>query len=130
MHARSQRHEAPERTHRGAANTQLQHALACDACSRAMQVMDEQLPQARRELETALRLLPAGRSRHRSAILSFLVPVCMLQGRMPRREMLQAHGLSYYIPLVDAVAAGDPGAVADTLEKEERRFMRVRPPAR
>jgi hypothetical protein len=88
--------------------------------------MDDQLQDAQRELELALSLLPRGRSKNRTAILSYLVPVAMMQGRMPRSTLLKQNGLSYFLPLVEALKAGNPVAVEDALVQEEKRYMRVR----
>lgn len=93
-----------------------------------LQVMDDQLQDAQRELGRALMLLPRGPSKNRTAVLSYLVPVEMLQGRMPRSEMLQKNGLGYFLPLVSALKAGNPVAVEDALAQEQMRYMRVRVP--
>lgn len=90
-----------------------------------LQVMDDQLQDAQKQLGLALRLLPRGSSKNRTAILSYLVPVAMLQGRMPRSSMLKENGLAYFLPLVEALKAGNPVAVEDALLQEERRYMRV-----
>lgn len=91
-----------------------------------MQVMDEQLDEARASLEASLRLLPVGADKQRRAVLTYLVPVHMLHGHMPREDALHHLGLGYYAPIVAAIKQGHPGRLTDAIAAEERRFMRVR----
>jgi hypothetical protein len=87
--------------------------------------MDEQRGEAAKELQKALRLCHPQSHRNRRVILSYLVPVRMLEGVLPRRAALQRYALQYLEPIVDAVKAGNVVQLTAALAQEEGRFMRV-----
>lgn len=89
-------------------------------------MLDEKWVGAEADLTMALRLCDGRAARNRAAILSYLVPVHILRGSMPRDDMLARHGLQYFAPVVAALKEGDPARLEAALDAEQIRFMRVR----
>ena len=89
-------------------------------------MLDEKWVGAEADLTLALRLCDARSARNRAAILSYLVPVHILRGSMPRADVLERHGLAYFAPVVAALKEGDPARLEAALDAEQILFMRVR----
>lgn len=88
--------------------------------------MDEGWAEAQESLTDAFRLCHASSRKNKRAILSYLIPVRMLLGVMPREEMLRVYNLTHFSPIVRAVRTGDPVALRMALEANQYRFIQVR----
>jgi hypothetical protein len=93
---------------------------------RVLQVLDEKWTAAEADLSMAFKLCDPKHTRNAGAILSYLVPVQILRGHLPRQEMLKRYGLLYFKPIIEALKVGNPVQLQAALDKEQRRFMRVR----
>ena len=91
-----------------------------------LKVMEESWTEAQRSLVAAFRNCAASSPKNKAVILSYLVPVNMLLGIMPRPEMLQRHRLDYFLPVVRAVRTGDPVALRASLAQNQYRFIQAR----
>lgn len=97
---------------------------------RLPQVLNGQWEQAEASLTHAFDLCDRNHHHNCSTILSYLVPIQMLRGLLPRQAALDTYGLQYYAPAVAALRAGDTVALRAALDAERLRYIRVRPPVR
>jgi hypothetical protein len=97
-----------------------------DIEKKALQVLDEKWTAAEADLSIAFKLCDPNHTRNAGAILSYLLPVQILRGRLPRKEMLQRYGLMYFEPIIEALKVGNPVQLQAALDKEQIWFMRVR----
>ena len=91
-----------------------------------MQLLEERWAAAEANLALAFAICDPRHQRNLGKILSYLVPVQILRGAMPRREMLRKYGLAYFEPIVAALKKGDPVELEAALDAEQTRFIRVR----
>jgi len=91
-----------------------------------LKVMEERWTEAQASLTAAFRSCAASSPKNKAVILSYLVPVKMLLGTMPRPEALRRHKLAYFEPIVAAVRTGDPVALRAALADNQYRFIQVK----
>jgi hypothetical protein len=91
-----------------------------------VQVLDEKWKAAEANLTMAFHLCHPQHNKNAGTILSYLVPVQILSGKMPTMAMLQRYDLMYFAPIVEALKTGNPVALEAALDAEQIRFMRVR----
>mmetsp|Transcript_6527 Transcript_6527/g.16184 ORF Transcript_6527/g.16184 Transcript_6527/m.16184 type:complete len:386 (+) Transcript_6527:163-1320(+) len=88
-------------------------------------ILKDDLSGAEMKLESALKICPAWAQRQRRQILCFLIPVRVLQARLPSKQLLVKYGLDgLFGDLVDSVRTGDIQRFERALTLRERGFMR------
>ncbi|KAH8076038.1 hypothetical protein JL721_21 [Aureococcus anophagefferens] len=89
-----------------------------------LRMFEDQYGAAEEHLIYALAHCDASSRRNKRAILEFLLPVRLRRGALPRRALLEKHGLAALAPLVDAVRSGDLGTFNAELAKNQMAFVR------
>lgn len=87
-------------------------------------VFDEKYDEAERELEYAFVHCHRSAVANKRRVLQFLVPVKLLQGRLPRPELLRRYGLAPYVGLADGIRTGNLRAYNECLERYSGFFIR------
>ena len=80
--------------------------------------------EARELLQYALDNCPPGARRNRELILKYLVPINMLQGRMPAAQIMRGPAMQPYLQVATAVRAGNVGALQAALDSNLQTFVR------
>ncbi|EGB12931.1 hypothetical protein AURANDRAFT_5643, partial [Aureococcus anophagefferens] len=89
-----------------------------------LRMFEDQYGAAEEHLIYAFAHCDASSRRNKRAILEFLLPVRLRRGALPRRALLEKHGLAALAPLVDAVRSGDLGTFNAELAKNQMAFVR------
>lgn len=90
-----------------------------------LSVFNDNYQQADEDLSYALKHCHRAAQKNKRTILLYLVPVRLLRGHLPKQELLEAHNLPEYIPLVQAMKQGNIRLLNETLDTHQEKLIRT-----
>ncbi|EGO02348.1 hypothetical protein SERLA73DRAFT_178247 [Serpula lacrymans var. lacrymans S7.3] len=87
--------------------------------------LNEDYAKSEQELTVAFYHCHTGAHSNQERILTYLIPLRILRGHLPSRELMQRFPVldELFTPFIAAIRAGDPSAYDTALEKWERRLV-------
>mmetsp|Transcript_19559 Transcript_19559/g.42193 ORF Transcript_19559/g.42193 Transcript_19559/m.42193 type:complete len:402 (+) Transcript_19559:100-1305(+) len=89
-----------------------------------LNMFEDQYEDAETNLDYALQHCRRDAINNKRLILSYLVPVKLLRGRLPTTHLLQKYGLNEFVPLVEGIRTGDLRTFNDGLLRYQNLFIR------
>lgn len=89
-----------------------------------LSMFEDQYAEAEANLDYALRRCHRAAVGNKRRILTYLVPVKLLRGRLPTARLLRKYGLDEFLPLVEGIRRGDLRTFNDGLHRYQNVFIR------
>ena len=88
-----------------------------------LNMFEDQYDEAEGNLDYALQHCHKAAIKNKRLILTYLVPVKLLRGRLPTTHLLQKYSLHEFVPLVEGIRTGDLRTFNDGLLKYQNLFI-------